>query len=712
MKFQSTLFAAILVPLLGTLDAITAQETSRVNPKSPGDAVCNTQRVIQNIIEADPNTLKGMNGEALDDASSRNFAKIQSFYRSCMDESQHNAVDAKPLYEDVGKLVRDIFPVPGSILTRVFSDGAQSNDDTTMTSAKSIDRKALTSALAHFALTSPGALVSIFVGVDVTEPKIQTVEVSEAGLTWGDLQVYQDARTMQSFQEQVQQVFSLVLGDKASNAIKLQLAKETVSFETKLASIATSRKDIQDDMKRTNPMGLNQLVQLNGAVDWPQLLAETLGPNNPYAGQSRKNLTVTSPLYQEKLAKLLSQTSPETLQAFFAWKVIWERKDSLPKSFREPLEEITSLVMDMSAKNANQNSNRKDNCVYLTNKHMGPLVGYFYVAQTFTDQDKAALVEIIDSLKKAYLVSIPDMTWLDNQTRTNAIEKLQAISPLIGYSAANPNVGDPRSLEEYFSEFEVIESNFYATMDQARRFPIRKNFDLIYQPTIRERMDDDPQTINAFYSPYTNQIIFPAAFFQKPMYVPGVPEYLTYAGIGVIAGHEITHGFDSTGRHYDGTGKLRNWWTEETSSMFVSKSKCFIDQYSNFTIQDPKTRKTLNVDGELTLGENIADHGGIKRAFEAWYQRFKSTSQTDVSKNQILPGLEKYTRDQMFFVSYAQLWCGKMTFELEEHLLKSDTHAPGRWRVNGPAQNIPAFSQAFKCKQGSPMNPANKCSIW
>ncbi|KAG0253115.1 hypothetical protein DFQ27_007652 [Actinomortierella ambigua] len=445
----------------------------------------------------------------------------------------------------------------------------------------------------------------------------------------------------------------------------------------------------------------------------------TLGTSNndshPYASSatgSNRTLVVTSPTYQEKLGRLLNRTQPSTLQTYFALKTMNARHSSLAQPFRAPMDVLQATLMGTDPSRV---PDRWKTCLEETNRDLGQLLGHFYVAQHFTAEDKTAMLEIIDAMKQTYLTDMPATTWLDNQTRASAITKLQAMSSLVGYSMADPNVGDSAALEAYFEGVVVQEGDFYDATTGALIHTNKKNWGKINKKAERNWMMVYPQLINAFYYPTKNQVLFPAAFMQKPMYTRGSPEYLTYGAIGVVTAHEITHGFDSNGRLFDATGKLQNWWSNTTAEQFVAKAQCFVDQYSNFTITNPKTNKTSAVNGQFTLGENIADNGGLRKAYEAWYQRFKggsSTTTNNNNNNQILPGLEKYTRDQLFFISYGQVWCLKSTPEMAEALLTMDTHAPAKWRVNGPAQNTPAFAQAFKCAEGSPMNPAKKCTVW
>ncbi|KAF9337015.1 hypothetical protein BG006_006489, partial [Podila minutissima] len=296
-------------------------------------------------------------------------------------------------------------------------------------------------------------------------------------------------------------------------------------------------------------------------------------------------------------------------------------------------------------------------------------------------------------------------------TRDAALKKLNAIAEVVGWSTALPDVASSKSLEEFYTNYTVVPDDFFANIFQGSTFLNEQIFLQLDKPVNRGSLLDSPQTVNAFYSPYTNQILFPAGILQDPYYHVDNPDYTNMASTGLIAAHEFTHGFDSQGRKYDDTGRLLNWWTNATAQVFTDKSQCFVDQYGNFTVDGPGG-KPLNVNGLLTLGDNIADNGGLKMAFRTWLDRFKSDPHGQKYKNFKLPRLEMYTLEQLFFISYGRLWCRKETPESVQLKILGDAHAPAKWRVNGPVQNLPDFANVFKCKAGTPMNPVKRCDLW
>ncbi|KAG0233984.1 hypothetical protein BGW42_006965 [Actinomortierella wolfii] len=660
-----------------------------------------SNNITKFILEASPKSLKGIDGKKLDKASLRNLDKIQSIYKMCMDETLLESVGTKPLHDELEQLVTNIFPVQGSPLAQLFV--SDSSDPSPPPST--IDRKVLTSAMVYFVKSGIHALFSLSSGEDpVNDPTIQRVIVQETGLTFLSSEAYQVPAMVTALQGSIQQSFSAIFGSN-SNVDAAKLAQEVVAFETQLASISTPADERYIVFKLFNPRTIEQLDQMSPIFDWKALLEGSLENDS----QNNQNITIYSPAYQERLGKLLAETSPATLQTYFAWKIIKARGTWLSAKYRAPLESLNALASGTDPSTPPQ---RWKSCVTSITAVMGPLIGYFYVGLEFSEADRLSMIEIIDSLRDSFKTNLPKLDWLDNQTLANAVRKLDAIESLVGWSMADPNVGSPTDLERYFSNVKVNRRNYYSTMASASRTVVANALRRAGKKSQRQRMFPDPQTINAFYHPMTNQVIFPAAFVQPPMYRAGAPEYINYGAIGYIAAHEITHGFDISGRLFDADGLLRDWWTNETATQFNAKAQCMVDQYSRYTYTDPTTNTTYPLNGMLTLGENIADNGGVKYSFRTWQARYNGDRNGKRFNNRVLPGLEKWTRDQMFFVGFGQFLCNKIVPAYELILLQMEPHSPPRWRVNGPLQNMPEFANAFKCASGSPMNPTNRCAVW
>ncbi|KAG0253767.1 hypothetical protein DFQ27_007239 [Actinomortierella ambigua] len=379
----------------------------------------------------------------------------------------------------------------------------------------------------------------------------------------------------------------------------------------------------------------------------------------------------------------------------------------LSAKYRAPIE---SLAASSEGRSLSEPPQRWRSCVSAVSNIMGPLVGYFYAGLKFTEASRKDTTDMINAIKGTYRTGFTNIDWLDNNTRANAIQKLDAIDTLVGWSAADPNIGSPAALEQYYDDVNVKQGDYYGSVGQGVRSFMKKNFARAGKRADRQRMNMDPHSVNAFYAPLSNQVAFPAAFVQPPMYRAGGPDYLNYGSLGFVAGHELTHGFDTNGRRFDATGRIRDWWSAATAKQFNDKAQCLIDQYSGFTVTDSSTNSTHNVFGEISIGENIADNGSIKYSFQTWLARYNADRDGRQFNNQVLPGLEQWTRDQMFFVSFAQFFCTKALPGSEGR--GAAVHAPPQWRTNGPLMNLPAFATAFKCPAGSPMNPAKRCTVW
>ncbi|KAG0233985.1 Endothelin-converting enzyme 1 [Actinomortierella wolfii] len=659
-----------------------------------------SDHINRKILEADPKTLKGIDGKKLDKVSLRNLAKVQTVYKMCMNETLLESVGVKPLHDELKHLVTTVFPVRGSLLERVFANPAPGPSP-----SSSVNRKAFTSALAYFAKAGIPAMFELSSKQDpVNDPKSQRVTVRENGLSLPDKSFYTMPELVKVFQGLVQESFTIVLGKKRA-VDAAELAQQVVSFETQLADISTSALEMSDLSKLFNTRTAAQLDRLNPAIDWRSFLEMTIGNNS----QSKKPIIVFTPAFHERLGKLVAQTPPATLQSFFAWKVIMAQGARLSAKYRRPLESLKAVTMGTDP---TVPPPRWKTCVNTINMNMGPLIGYFYIGQAFSETDRKTMVEIIEAIKDASRKRFPKLDWLDKKTLANALRKLDAIEPLVGWSTVGPNIASPTEIEKHFASVKIKKGDYYGAIDQASRLLVSKTLERVGKKTVRQHMPVDPHIFSASYEAVSNQIVFAAAFVRPPMYRTGAPEYLNYGGIGQVAAHEITHAFDTSGRNFDYDGFLRNWWTNKTATHFNAKAQCMIDQYSKFTIFDQMSKSLQPVNGLLTVGENIADNGAAQQAFLAWSSRYNADRAGRKYKNPTLPGLEKWTREQLFFVGFGQVLCTKMTPLFEQQALATDNHAPPRWRVNGPVLNMPEFAKAFKCKRGSPMNPAKRCEVW
>jgi len=323
-------------------------------------------------------------------------------------------------------------------------------------------------------------------------------------------------------------------------------------------------------------------------------------------------------------------------------------------------------------------------------------LGRMFVDDKFAGSSQQTVLDMIAKLKRAFDDSLDSLQWMDDKTRKAARGKAAAMREKIGFPHWIHN--DTR-LNEYYQKLSIT-TDYFGNMLSSLVFDMDKNYADLIKPVDKEQWHMSPPTVNAYFSPSGNEIAFPAGILQPPFFKADYPMAYNFGGIGVVAGHEITHGFDDTGSQYDKDGNLVPWWEAHVVQNFKSRTQCIRDQYSKYTVNGEP------VNGNLTLGENIADNGGLKQAYDAYKMHINEHGEESE-----LPAVG-LTTEQLFFVGFAQVWCGAARPQEASRLLLVDTHSPGKFRVIGAVSNFEQFSTAFNCPAGSPMNPQQKCQVW
>jgi endothelin-converting enzyme len=331
---------------------------------------------------------------------------------------------------------------------------------------------------------------------------------------------------------------------------------------------------------------------------------------------------------------------------------------------------------------------------------LGWILSRFFVEKAFSEKAKIFGDTIITDIKTEFTKKLKAAKWMDNDTTKKAVEKVHNIVQKIGYPTKSPDIMDPAKLEHYYETVNVSSEAFFSNALAMRRFAQQDEWSALGKPVDRDQWGMTVPTVNAYYNPPGNEIVFPAGIMQFPVFDVNVPAYMSYGAFGSVAGHELSHAFDSTGRHYDQNGNYTNWWSKSTIEAFKQRTDCFVSQYSNFTVPGSDD-KPLHVNGRLTLGENIADAGGLSASFQAWKRRAHEKPNKD------LPGLEHFTQDQLFFVSYSNWWCGKTRKDTAINRIYTDPHAPKWARILGTMANSREFRESFKCKPKAPT-----CQLW
>lgn len=340
---------------------------------------------------------------------------------------------------------------------------------------------------------------------------------------------------------------------------------------------------------------------------------------------------------------------------------------------------------------------RSEVCLETAGMMLSHVLDHYYISATFPPAAQQAAEKMTTTIRTQFKKRIGELGWMSPASKKRATKKVDNLAQNIGYPRSNPDMRSMESLATYYEGLNFT-SDFFANMMAARRHTTAKKFDALTKPVDRnEFVGGAISMVNAFYNPFTNGIIVGAGISQMPLFHPDLPLYALYGGLGSVIGHELTHGFDNRGSAYDENAEMRSWWDNATVANYEKRTQCFVDQYSKYEVDVPGGKK--NVDGELSLGENLSDAGGLRVSYEAWLEERKAMPN---AWDQSLPGLDKFTHEQLFFIFYGNAWCEAATPEGNLAQLATDNHAAKRYRILGGASNSRAFRDAFKCKVREP----------
>ncbi|MEM1024834.1 MAG: M13 family metallopeptidase [Myxococcota bacterium] len=451
-------------------------------------------------------------------------------------------------------------------------------------------------------------------------------------------------------------------------------AKKVMSLETRLADASLDRTSRRDPNKLYHRLNRDGVEESFARIDWDRYFGAL--------GQADlQDINVTHVPFFERVNELMAKTKPSQLRSYFRWHVLRATASTLSAAF-----DNEAFAFKKVLTGAQEQLPRWKRCIDATDSALGELLGQPYVAARFAGDSREAATRYVKAIGEAFRANLDQLDWMDADTRTRAEEKLDKVAYLIGY---------PSEWENYEFEIgEVYASNALA----ARRWSIADNLAKIGQPVDREEWFISPPTVNAYYSPLRNQMVFPAGILQHPFYDVDSGVAANLGAMGMVVGHELTHGFDDKGSLFDANGNLEMWYEPETREAFEGRTQCVADQYAGY-----EPLPGLNLNGKLTLGENIADMGGVKLAFQA-YRALRADAQPIVASG--------YTEDQQFFISTAQIWCAKVRDAEAKLRIQTDPHSPPKYRVNGSLSNLPEFADAFQCAAGTPMAPTDRCTVW
>jgi predicted metalloendopeptidase len=543
------------------------------------------------------------------------------------------------------------------------------------------DKKEIPALIAHLVSIGVEAPYVSFVHLDNRDSTKYVVDLYQAGLGLPDRDYYlkvDDARfreVLKQYQVHIAQMLTL-----AGNGHAARDAKAIVALETQLAKAQWTKVENRDPVKTYNKYAFAALPGLIPGYDWKHYLSA--------AGIDGKTdyLIVSQPTYLTAFGRQLRTTSLADWKAYFKWHVLSDLAPYLSKPFVDANFAFYGTVL----RGVPENRPRWKRGVSLVNESIGEGLGKLYVARHFPPENKARMQALVGNLLAAYKESMESLDWMGPETRQKAIEKLSKITLKIGY---------PDKWRDY-SALEFAADDLVGNVMRAQIFEYNRNINKLGQPVDRGEWEMTPQTTNAYYNPEMNEIVFPAAILQPPFFDANADDAVNYGGIGAVIGHEISHGFDDQGSQYDGDGNLDDWWTQEDHERFAAKTKALVAQYAAF---EPVPGYHIN--GELTLGENIADNSGLAIAYKAYRLSLKNTD---------APMIDGMTGDQRFFAGWAQVWRAKVREAEAVRRIKVDPHSPPSVRGTAPLRNQNAFYEAFGVKESDKLylSPDQRVSIW
>jgi putative endopeptidase len=456
-----------------------------------------------------------------------------------------------------------------------------------------------------------------------------------------------------------------------------------MKLETRLAGASMTRVAMRNPEATYHKMTFDELKNLTPGFPWDLYFTELgLADKEKFAN----GINIGQPDFFKEAEKMFTDVSIDEWKVYLKWNLIRRTADLLSSPFVNEEFNFSGVVLS----GVKQQQPRWKKGVGLINRYLGDVLGQVFVEKMFPPKAKERALKMVNIIRLTLKERILQLSWMSDATKQQALKKLEMFTVKIGY---------PDKWKDY-SKLEITRTNLIENMINAGNFNFSRNIDKIGKPVDKTEWMMTPQTVNAYYSPSRNEIVFPAAILQPPFFDVEADDALNYGGIGSVIGHEITHGFDDGGRKFDGNGNMTDWWTPEDTTKYIALTKIIEEQFNNYTIND-----TVHINGKLTLGENIADLGGLTIAY---YALMKAIYGKD------LPLIDGFTPAQRFFISWSQVWRINQTSQAALLQVNTDPHSPGRFRVLGPLANMDEFMQAFNCKEGDKMmrSKEQRVKIW
>jgi predicted metalloendopeptidase len=578
--------------------------------------------------------------------------KIGDFYASCMDESVVDARGLAPLKPDLDRI------------------------------AAVKDKKELIKAVADTHMKGSNALFRFYSSPDLHNSSMVIAYIDQGGLTLPDRDYYikndpKQAEMRQHLVEYATEMFILAGQTRERAATS---AQTVLRIETELAKVSMDRTARRDPKNRDHKMTRAQAEALGPDFDLSEYFTAVGAP-------AFTDLNVTNPDFFKQVNGVIESEPVDALKTYVQWHMMDAAAPWLSKPFVD-----ANFKLQKALTGQDEIQARWKRCIDATDGALGEALGQRYVEATFGADGKQRMLKMVAALEASLDQDIQGVPWMGDETKKQAKVKLEAIRNKIGY---------PGVWRDY-SSLAITRGDLLGNFLRANEFESKRDVAKIGKPLDRNEWQMTPPTVNAYYSGPYNEIVFPAGILQPPFFDKKMDDAVNFGGVGLVIGHELTHGFDDQGRKYDPQGNLRDWWTAEDGKEFEKRAGCIANEYGNFIAVDD-----LKLNGKLTLGENTADNGGARIAYNA-LMHVLAEDKTGKAQEKI----DGYTPEQRFFLGFGRVWCEKRRPEFSRMLVTVDPHSPGKYRVNGVVQNMPEFQKAWGCKAGQPMVAENSCHVW
>ena len=575
--------------------------------------------------------------------------KVADLFRSFMDSEQRDAAGIKPIQ---------------SILTAI--NNLQNKND-------------LAAFFGKYSYAGINNPLALYISVDAKNSSSYAIHIWQNGLNLPDKDYYfNDAERFvelrKGYVEHIEKMYDLADLSNGKDA-----ANNIMALETNLAKFHWTRVESRDSEKRYNKFATNNLNSLTNEFNWSAFLAAE-------GVADQKDIIINQPDFIEGFGKVFNETSLETWKQYLTFNTLSTFSSYLTAGLDN--ENFDFFSKQLSGRQEQRPQWKRG--VGVVNSNLGEVIGKVYVAHHFTPQAKSRMSTLVENLRNAYGASIDDLEWMSDNTKKAAHVKLAAFTPKIGY---------PDKWEDY-SALNIADDDLVGNIIRSRKVSSEKEISKLGGPIRKWEWGMTPQTVNAYYNPTVNEIVFPAAILQAPFFNMKADDAVNYGGIGAVIGHEMGHGFDDQGSKYDAKGNLRNWWTEQDLKEFSTRTKALVEQYAGYQVFDD-----LHVNGKLTLGENIGDLSGVTIAYKAYKASLNGKE---------APVIDGLTGDQRFFMGYAQIWRSKIVEKSMRNRVATDPHSPGEFRALGSLSNMNEFYEAFDVKSGDAMYiaPEKRVKIW